>query len=60
MDTIYDMFPDINLVKTENSHKISPLIEHEWVDLTRLDSESEGGLSETKELDLLVQIIKKS
>ena len=59
MDDLNSWFPDIKHVRTENSHKISPLVEQEWIDVDDA-IESMDDSSDDKELDILVEVIKKS
>ena len=47
-------------MKTERAHHISPLIEHEWINVEKAIEESESQIPEEKEIDLLVDITKRS
>jgi len=72
MDNLMSWFDDIQHIKTENAHTISPLIEQEWVDVqdqvrkqgTALGDGEYGRDDqqsiEKKELDILVNVIRKS
>ena len=44
-------------MRSDNAHKVSPLIEHEWIDVEQVLKKDNR---EQKELDLLIEIVKKS
>ncbi len=48
MDKIQDWFPDLQIVKSPNAHKINPALEIKTLSLK----------SEDNDLDLLTQVIK--
>ena len=64
MDNLKYMFPNIKYVKSDNAHKISPHIEHEWINVedaaSRTNVSGNDLFTDKKELDLLIEIIKKS
>ena len=35
MESIGNWFPGIKHIKTENYHQISPLLQHEWIDVEK-------------------------
>lgn len=63
MDSLEEWFPNLKHVKSPNTHKVSELIDHEWIDveeaISKRDYDSET-TDEMKELDILISIIKKS
>ena len=69
MDNLMSWFDDIQHIKTDNAHTISPLIEQEWVDVKEQakqlcedgEYDRDDHLSiENKELEILVNVIRKS
>ena len=63
MESLDQWFPNLKHVKSPNYHKISSLIEHEWIDVEKqiLDDGYDSDISDSeRELEILVQIVKKS
>jgi len=64
MESLDQWFPNLKHVKSPNYHKISEHIEHEWIDVQEAISNDDGfdsdATDEQKELDILIQIIRKS
>ena len=57
------MFPHIKHIKSDNAHKISPLIKHEWLYVddasikVNMNLDGADKVAEKKELDILVEVI---
>lgn len=61
MNTLYDWFPTIKHIRTENAHKISQLIEYEWIDLEKAHTYRANSIvSDDHEINLLVECVKRS
>lgn len=57
MESLDQWFPNLKHVKSPNCHKISDLIEHEWIDVEKeiQDDGYESDLTdEQRELEILV------
>ena len=62
MESLEQWFPNLKHVKSSNAHTVSPLIEHEWINVNEAIESyaSQDTSDEQKELDLLIDIIKRS
>ena len=60
MDDLISWFPSpIKTVRTENAHKITPLVEQEWIDVQEAlkDADTTNVSQEQLELDLLIDVV---
>ena len=62
IDSLKSSFEGLEHVKTENAHRISALLDHDWIDLKKslYNDESSYIPDEAQELGLLVNIVRQS
>eukprot|EP00347_Sterkiella_histriomuscorum_P023516 403334343 len=61
LNTLYDWFPNIKHIKTETLHRVSQLIEYEWIDLERSHAiRASQVYCEDHEINILVDQVKRS
>lgn len=63
MEDLISWFPSpIKTVRTPNAHKLSPLVEQEWIDVQEAlkDADTSNMSQEQLEMDLLIEVVQKS
>lgn len=61
MENIGQWFPNIKHVRSESSHKLPELVQHDWIEVDDVIKRGDVRQStEQRELDLLIEVIKQS